>query len=56
MPAHRARLPPNIRRKIQRAVRKFVFCGLTYVVLLEGYKNITLFLRYGDVTKYYGFV
>ena len=36
--ARRARLPPTIRRKIQKAVRYFVFVGLSYVVLYEGYR------------------
>ena len=56
MPAHRARLPLAIRRKIQRGVRKFVFLALSYVAMYEGYRNINLFLQYGDVMKGYGFV
>ena len=38
MPAHRARLPLQIRRKLQTFVRYFVLFALTMVVLIEGYR------------------
>ena len=53
--ARRARLPLKIRRKIQTAVRYFVFISLSYVVLSEGYRNMNLFLQHRDVMKAYGF-
>ena len=56
MTAHRARLPVDIRRKIQRYVRYFVFFALTYVTLSEAFRNIYMFINQGDVMKYYGFV
>ena len=38
MPAHRARLPLQIRRKLQTFVRYFVLFSLSMVVLIEGYR------------------
>ena len=38
MAAHRARLPLQIRRKLQTFVRYFVLFSLTVVVLIEGYR------------------
>ena len=56
MPAHRARLPASIRRKIQKGVRRFVFFALSFVTVYEGYRNVNLFLQYGDVMRGFGFV
>ena len=42
--AHRARLPKAIRGKIQKFVRYFVFFALTWTVLSEGLRKLSLTL------------
>ena len=54
-PAHRARLPKVVRKKIQRFVKYFVFSALAVVTVWESYKNIKYFVEMGDAMKAYGF-
>ena len=52
----RARLPLVVRRKIQRAVRNFVFFGIAYMTVYHAYVTLTEYRKVGDRMKMFGFV
>ncbi len=56
MPAHRARLPKKIRRKIQFYIRNFTFFALTWILCWTMFITMKEYHNSVDVMKCYGFV
>ena len=56
MANRRAKLPLEVRRRIQRWVRNFVFFGVTYMTLWHAFCHLHEFYTVGNTMKRFGFV